>query len=100
MTTRCTFQIVCPSSPAIPVERHDAVGNVVGIVSDRLSDSAALETTGMLAQNVNYAVKCDSVASFLGAFPEVLAKLKSPYRSKDRKSKDVLKEAQDAARRW
>jgi S1-C subfamily serine protease len=74
----------------------NTVGNVVGIVSDRLSDSAALETTGMLAQNVNYAVKCDSVTAFLGALPEVLAKLKSPYRSKDRKSEDVLKEAQDA----
>jgi S1-C subfamily serine protease len=74
----------------------NTVGNVVGIVSDRLSDSAALETSGMLAQNVNYAVKCDSVTAFLGALPEVLAKLKSPHRSKDRKSEDVLKEAQDA----
>ena len=51
----------------------------------------------MLAQNVNYAVKCDSVIAFLGALPEVLGKLKSPYRPQDRKSQDVLnKEAQDA----
>lgn len=91
------FQISVPVQPGNSGGALvNTVGNVVGIVSDRLSDSAALETTGMLAQNVNYAVKCDSVTAFLGALPEVLAKLKSPNRSKDRKSEDVLKEAKDA----
>ena len=91
------FQISVPIQPGNSGGALvNTVGNVVGIVSDRLSDSAALETTGMLAQNVNYAVKCDSVTAFLGALPEVLAKLKSPNRSKDRKSEDVLKEAKEA----
>ena len=91
------FQISVPVQPGNSGGALvNTVGNVVGIVSDRLSDSAALETTGMLAQNVNYAVKCDSVIAFLGALPEVLGKLKSPYRPKDRKSEDVVKEAQDA----
>jgi serine protease Do len=35
----------------------DERGNVVGVVSAKLSASAALKTNGALPENVNYAVK-------------------------------------------
>ena len=49
------FQISAPgnSGGALVDER----GNVVGVVSAKLSASAALKATGALPENVNYAVK-------------------------------------------
>jgi hypothetical protein len=48
----------------------DERGNVVGVVSAQLSQKAALESTGTIAQNVNYAVKCSYLLGFLEAVPE------------------------------
>ena len=66
------FQISVPVQPgnsggALVDER----GNVVGVVSAQLSQKAALESTGTLAQSVNYAIKSSYLLSFLEAVPEV-----------------------------
>jgi TPR repeat protein len=65
------FQISVPVQPgnsggALVDER----GNVVGVVSAQLSQKAALESSGTLAQSVNYAVKSSYLLGFLEAVPE------------------------------
>lgn len=66
------FQISVPVQPGNSggalVNEH---GNVVGVVSAQLSQKAALESSGTLAQSVNYAVKSSYLLSFLEAVPEV-----------------------------
>ena len=91
------FQISVPVQPgnsggALVDER----GNVVGVVSAKLSAGAALAATGALPENVNYAVKSSLLLSFLESVPEVSAKLRSPT-TKDRKFEDVVKDAEQAA---
>jgi hypothetical protein len=56
----------------------------------------ALDASGSLPENVNYAVKSSFLLSFLESVPEVSAKLKTPITT-DRKFEDVVKSAQDAA---
>jgi S1-C subfamily serine protease len=91
------FQISVPVQPgnsggALVDER----GNVVGVVSAKLSVVAAVATSGALPENVNYAVKSSFLLSFLESVPEVSAKLKEP-NTKDRKFEDVVKSAEQAA---
>src|SRR5690349_10627293 len=91
------FQISVPVQPgnsggALVDER----GNVVGVVSAKLSPVAAFRTSGALPENVNYAVKSSFLLSFLESVPEVSAKLKEPI-SKDQKFEDVVKSAEQAA---
>ncbi len=91
------FQISVPVQPgnsggALVDER----GNVVGVVSAKLSASAALKATGALPENVNYAIKSSYLLSFLESVPEVSAKLKEP-NTKERKFEDVVKDAEQAA---
>jgi S1-C subfamily serine protease len=74
----------------------DSSGNVVGVVSMRLSELAALRTSGVLPQNVNYALKCDSITSFLEGSSEVSGKLKPRNSALGRKPEDVVKEVEDA----
>ena len=74
----------------------DERGNVVGVVSAKLSARAALVASGALPENVNYAVKSSFLLSFLESVPDVSAKLKAPITA-DRKFGDVVKSAQDAA---
>ena len=74
----------------------DERGNVVGVVSAKLSAVAALATSGALPENVNYAVKSSLLLSFLESVPEVAAKLKE-QNTKDRKFEDVVKSAEEAA---
>jgi len=62
-----------------------------------LSDKAALESSGALPQNVNYAIKSSYVLSLLESLPDVASKLKEPWPAKERRFEDVAKEAQDAA---
>ena len=73
----------------------DERGNVVGVVVAKLSQRAALATTGTLAENVNYAVKSSYLLSFLESVPAVAAKLKEP-NAKERKFEEVMKDAQQA----
>lgn len=91
------FQISVPVQPgnsggALVDER----GNVVGVVSAKLSARAALATSGELPENVNYAVKSSFLLGFLESMPEVSAKLKEP-NTKERKFEDVVKSAEQAA---
>jgi TPR repeat protein len=74
-----------------------SAGNVVGIVTARLSDEAALQTSGVLPQNVNYAIKSSYLLPLLEGVPELGGKLKQPSLAKERKFEDVVKEAQEAA---
>ncbi len=46
-------------------------GNVIGVVEARLDDLAALQLTGSIPQNVNYAVKAKFLADLLANRPEV-----------------------------
>ncbi|MFM2295912.1 MAG: hypothetical protein RLZZ350_2325, partial [Verrucomicrobiota bacterium] len=94
------FQISVPVQPgnsggALVDER----GNVVGVVSAKLNAKAALESSGSLPENVNYAVKSSFLLSFLESVPDVANKLKEPKSSQTAipKFEDVVKEAQDAA---
>ena len=68
----------------------DERGNVVGVVSAKLSARAALAASGALPENVNYAVKSSFLLGFLESAPEVSAKLKEP-ETKERKFEDVVK---------
>ena len=71
-------------------------GNVVGVVSAKLSARAVLAASGALPENVNYAVKSSFLLSFLEAVPEVSAKLKTA-RIAERKFEDVVKDTEQAA---
>ncbi|MEK7684940.1 MAG: hypothetical protein AAB466_05925, partial [Verrucomicrobiota bacterium] len=91
------FQISVPVQPgnsggALVDER----GNVVGVVSAKLSAPAALAASGALPENVNYAVKSSFLLGFLESVPEVSAKLKEP-NTKEQKFEDVVKAAEQAA---
>jgi len=71
------FQISVPVQPgnsggALVDER----GNVVGVVSAKLSAAAALSASGALPENVNYAVKSSYLLSFLEVFADGQLKLK------------------------
>src|SRR5665811_2414323 len=91
------FQISVPVQPgnsggALVDDR----GNVVGVVSAKLSARAALQTSGALPENVNYAIKSSFLLSFLESVPEVAAKQKAP-NTNDRKFEDMVKSAEQAA---
>ena len=66
------------------------------VVSAALSAKAALLTSGVLPQNVNYAVKSSFLLGFLESVPEVAAKLKEP-NTKDMKFDYVVDQAKEAA---
>ena len=70
----------------------DVRGNVVGVVSAKLSAKAALETSGALPENGNYAVKSSFLLGFLEALPDVAAMLKEP-NTKDETFEDAVKSA-------
>ena len=74
----------------------DEHGNVVGVVSAKLSAKAALAASGSLPENVNYAVKSGYLLTFLESVPEVAAKLREP-RTAERKFEQIVKDAEQAA---
>ncbi|HMH08732.1 MAG TPA: serine protease [Terriglobales bacterium] len=91
------FQISVPVQPgnsggALVDER----GNVVGIVSAKLSAAAALYTSGEVPENVNYAVKSSFLLGFLESVPKISAKLKEP-NTKDMNFSDVVEQTKEAA---
>lgn len=91
------FQISVPVQPGNSggalVDEH---GNVVGIVSAKLDAATALEASGALPENVNYAIKSSFLLSFLESVPAVDAELKVPNVA-DEKFEDVVKSTQNAA---
>jgi S1-C subfamily serine protease len=91
------FQISVPVQPgnsggALVDER----GNVIGVVVAKLSQKAALATSGSLAENVNYAIKSSYLLSFLESVPEVAAKLKEPNTTQ-RDFETTIKDVEQAA---
>jgi TPR repeat protein len=91
------FQISVPVQPGNSggalVDEH---GNTVGIVAAKLDAKTALDATGALPENVNYAVKSSFLLGFLESVPDVANKLKDP-NTKSEPFEDVIKSAQDAA---
>jgi len=91
------FQISVPIQPgnsggALVDER----GNVVGVVAAKLGAQAALAASGVLPENVNYAVRGTLVLSFLESTPAVADRLPAPD-AKERAFEDVVKAAEQAA---
>jgi S1-C subfamily serine protease len=91
------YQISVPTQPGNSggalVDEH---GNVVGIVRAKLRNSVALAATGMLPENVNYAVKSSCAQTLLDSVPGGLIKLKPANLADDRKFEDVVQASQDA----
>jgi len=90
------FQISVPVQPGNSGGAlFDERGNVIGVIVAKLSQEAALATSGALAENVNYAIKSSYLLSFLESVPEVAAKLKEPNTA-NRKFEDVVKDVENA----
>jgi uncharacterized protein len=92
------FQISAPVQPGSsggPL--FDSLGNVIGMVVRRLDDLSALRNTGMVAQNVNYALKGSRVVEWLNALPAVKDRLKPAVTAADEGSApDWVASAQEA----
>ena len=90
------FQISVPVQPGNSggalVDEH---GNVVGIVAAKLSAKAALESSGSLPENVNYAIKSSFLLGFLESMPDASNLLKEPETAA-RKTDDIISLARDA----
>jgi TPR repeat protein len=88
------FQISTPVQPGNsggPL--IDTMGNVIGIVVAKISDVEALEATGSIPQNVNYAIKSSFALALLESLPEASQNLKPPLQ-KERNPADIVDEAQ------
>lgn len=91
------FQISVPIQPGNSGGALvDATGNVIGLVTSKLSARVALATSGALPENVNYAVKSTYLLGLLESLPEVASKLCEPHGGKTRKWEDVVKDAEAA----
>ena len=70
------FQISVPVQPGNSGGALvDNRGNVIGVVTAKLSQKAAINTTGTIAENVNYALKSSYVLILLESLPEISDKL-------------------------
>jgi S1-C subfamily serine protease len=75
------FQISVPVQPGNSGGALvDMRGNVIGVVSAKLSARASVATTGTLPENVNYAVKGSYLLSFLESVPAIGAQLQEPTK--------------------
>ena len=82
-----------PGSSGSPV--MDKKGNVVGMVSMKLSDSKMAKATGSVGQNVNFAVNGQTVKAFLDA-SKVQYKTGGGFFSREKSNADIAEEA----RKW
>lgn len=71
-------------------------GNVIGVITLRMTESVAYQRTGALPQNVNFAIKSAYALALLESQPAIVAKLKRSQMAK-RKFADAVKAATDAA---
>lgn len=76
------FQISIPVQPGnsgSPLV--DANGQVIGVIAAKLSEQVALETTGSLPENVNYAVRGSFVLNLMESVPGLMdAAMPAPAR--------------------
>lgn len=79
-----------PGSSGSPV--MDKKGNVVGMVSMKLSDSKMAKATGQVGQNVNFAVNGQTVKAFLDA-NKVPYKTGGGFFSREKSNADIAEEA-------
>ncbi len=79
-----------PGSSGSPV--LDKKGNVVGVVSMKLSDSKMAKETGSIGQNVNFAVNGQTVKAFLDA-NKVPYKTGGGFFSREKNNADIAEEA-------
>lgn len=82
-----------PGSSGSPV--LDKKGNVVGVVSMKLSDSKMARVTGSVGQNVNFAVNGQTVKAFLDT-NKVSYKTGGGFFSREKSNADIAEEA----RKW
>ena len=90
------FQISAPVQPGNsggPL--LNASGNVIGTLSARLSDSKTFGQTGMLPQNVNYAVKSSYALAMIEAMPEISDKLPIPNQGA-RNTEEIVRAVENA----
>ena len=73
----------------------DMTGNVVGILVSKLDDVKALQVTGSMPQNVNYAIKSSYILALLETFPDISGTLPSA-RILNRSFEDVVKDVEAA----
>jgi hypothetical protein len=59
----------------------DKSGNVVGVIVSRLNAEWALENSGFIPQNVNYAIKGDAALGFARSIPASAENLLPPHRN-------------------
>jgi S1-C subfamily serine protease len=75
------FQISVPVQPGNSGGAlFDVSGNVIGVVTAKISQKAAIAKTGTIAENVNFAVKSSHLLSFLESTPEVFSQLPKASR--------------------
>jgi len=82
-----------PGSSGSPV--MDKMGNVVGVVSMKLSDSKMVKATGQIAQSVNFAVNGQTVRAFLDA-NKVPYKTGGGFFSREKNNADIAEDS----RKW
>ncbi len=70
-------------------------GNAIGTLVTRLSDKITLKLTGMLPQNVNYALKSSYVLAMVEALPDIADKLPKPHNGV-RSTTDIVKDSEPA----
>ncbi len=91
------FQISVPVQPGNsggPL--IDDSGNVIGIVTARLSEAASLISSGVLPQNVNYALKSSFVSAFLEAQSAVASRLAKSRSVAGQKLEDLVRESEQS----
>lgn len=67
----------------------DERGQVVGVIVAKLSVAAAVETSGSLPENVNYAIKGSVLWAFLESVPGLADRLPKATGEKELKPEDV-----------
>lgn len=91
------FQISTPVQPGNsggPLV--DMQGKVIGIIAAIMNQEVALETTGTLAQNVNYAVKSSYILPLLEAVPGLSDEVASDGRNNPLSTEEAIARAEKA----